>query len=68
MSLLPNERDNRDEVFAKLDIKLSYKDRRGQGRYWGPRQYIAAANLQADVSGEIDGRGVPQSWCRDTTE
>ena len=26
MSLLPNERDNRDEVFAKLDIKLSNKD------------------------------------------
>ena len=28
MSLLPNEQDNRDEVFAKLDIKLSNKDRR----------------------------------------
>ena len=28
MSLLPNERDNRDEVFAKLDIGLSNKDRR----------------------------------------
>ena len=26
MSLLPNERDNRYEVFAKLDIKLSNKD------------------------------------------
>ena len=27
MSLLPNERDNRDEVFAKLDIRFSNKDR-----------------------------------------
>ena len=28
MSLLPNERDNKDEVFAKLDIILSNRDRR----------------------------------------
>ena len=52
------------KVFAKLDIRLSNKDRRQTADLkvkvdTGAQGNIAAAILQADVSGEINGRGNP---------